>query len=95
MTALARANEVYRGRVEVKRALRERETTLNHVLSEPSVQTAMIYDVLLWQRQWGRSRVLSVLVSLQISETRLVRELTDRQKGLIVEACRGERKVAA
>lgn len=94
MEALERANTVRLGRADVKRKLIAREISLSEVLAHPDVQSARLRDVLAWQWKWGNMRVRNLLGALQISETRTVGELTDRQKGLIVAAC-ARRRMAA
>jgi hypothetical protein len=82
LTALARANRVRLARAELKRRIADGVMTAAEVvLACPwEVQTMTVADLLGSQRRWGATRCRKLLVSLQISETRTVESLTQRQR---------------
>jgi hypothetical protein len=87
---LARAHQVRSDRARVKRALAAGTMTIAAALEEPSCQTMRVLDLLGCQPRWGRVRALRTLQRLQMSELRLVGELTHRQQTLIVDAVSGK-----
>lgn len=95
LTALARANRVRLARAELKRRIADGNSTAAEVvLACPwEVETMTVADLLASQRRWGATRCRKLLVSLQISETRTVESLTERQRFELAErlgvgACR-------
>ena len=82
LRALARANHVRLARAELKRRIAEGETTAAEViLTSPWEAASMaVADVLMSQRRWGATRCRKFLAMLQISETKTVGALTQRQR---------------
>jgi hypothetical protein len=88
MVALEYANEVRLRRREVKRQIAAGTLSIAVALVEPACEKMSVYDLLCAQYQWGRDRTVRTLSGLMIGEQRHVGELTDRQRGLIVRACK-------
>jgi hypothetical protein len=95
LTALARANRVRLARAELKRRIAEGETSAaDVVVACPwEVESMTVADLLASQRRWGATRCRKLLATLQISETRYVGALTQRQRLQLAErlssgACR-------
>lgn len=86
MSALTAANHVRIGRSQLRRDLHDGRITLAAALQDPRADTMPVGDLLRGQRRWGPTRVRVLLSRLMISETKRVGSLTDRQRGLIVEA---------
>jgi hypothetical protein len=90
LTALARANRVRLARAELKRRIADGvQTAAEVVLACPwEVETMTVADLLASQRRWGATRCRKLLISLQISETRTVESLTQRQRFELAERLR-------
>jgi hypothetical protein len=95
LTALARANRVRLARAELKRRIADGDTSAADVVVECpwEVESMTVADLLASQRRWGATRCRKLLVALQISETRYVGALTQRQRLQLAErlhvgACR-------
>lgn len=94
MRALARANEIRLARSEAKRGIRGGELSIAEAMRLECCQSMTVYDLLQAQRGWGSSglkksegrRATKVLSRLEISPYRRVEQLSDRQRGLLVEA---------
>lgn len=93
MRALERANEVRFARARVKRGIKAGGLSVADAMRLDAVAGMRVYDVLRAQRGWGcrkraakGARALNLLGGLGINPYRPVGELTDRQRGLIVEA---------
>ena len=85
MEALRLANEIRDGRVKVKRRLFAGDLSLEEALQDPSCQTARVLDLLIAQRRWGHSRANKALIAADnIWPNRQVRQLTDRQRKLLI-----------
>jgi hypothetical protein len=82
LRALERANRVRLARAELKRRIAEGELSAAEViLTSPWEATSMeIGDVLMSQRRWGSTRCRKFLAMFQISETKPVGSLTERQR---------------
>jgi hypothetical protein len=82
MLALQRANRVRLARAELKRRIAEGElSAADVILTSPWEATSMaIGDVLMSQRRWGSTRCRKFLATFQISETKTVGSLTQRQR---------------
>lgn len=57
------------------------------VMSDPRAARLKVSDLLMAQRGWGVDTVGRFLFRSQISATKRVESLTDRQRELIAEAC--------
>lgn len=87
LTALRRANESRLAGAALKREVRC-GLALEEAIDDPRAASVPICDLIASQHRWGPGRTASLLVSLHIRDTnRRVRELTDRQRRAIVEAC--------
>jgi hypothetical protein len=82
LRALQRANRVRLARAELKRRIAEGELSAAEViLASPWEAASMaIGDVLMSQRRWGGTRCRKFLAMFQISETKTVGSLTERQR---------------
>lgn len=82
LRALARANEIRLARAALKRSIAEGEASASDVILECPWEAAgmTVADVLMSQRRWGRTRGRKALAEVQISETRTVGALTERQR---------------
>jgi hypothetical protein len=100
MTALKRANTIRLSRALLRRDVASgRREAADVVLDPPDeAATATVLELLMWQRDWGRARALRFLASLRddgvfVSEQRRLRDLTQRERLLIVPRLSGERGV--
>ena len=92
--ALRRGNQIRLAAVAVKREIREGRLTVAEAIADPRSGPVSVLDLLMAQRKWGRGRALGLLSAKaaadpanRISETRRVRELTERQKALLASWC--------
>lgn len=95
--ALRRANAVRTGRSKAKVALKRGERTLGDLLDDEVVQGMKLYDLLEWlpvhgpskaAYPYGRARETAkrLLRVVQASPQTTVRALTERQRGVLLEA---------
>ncbi len=82
LRALERANRVRLARAELKRRIAEGELFASEVILESpwEASSMAIGDVLMSQRRWGSTRCRKFLAMFQITETKTVGSLTDRQR---------------
>jgi hypothetical protein len=82
LRALERANRVRLARAELKRRIADGELSAAEViLTSPWEAASMeIGDVLMSQRRWGSTRCRKFLAMFQITETKPVGSLTERQR---------------
>jgi hypothetical protein len=85
--ALARSLEVRAARRDARHALLEGRISLGEVLGLECCQTARVYDVLGWQWGWGDYLVCTVMGRVPVGLYRLVGELTDRQRDVLIREC--------
>jgi hypothetical protein len=85
MRALERANEIRLARAELKRRIAEGSVSVAEVLFEPPQEALSwaIGDLLTSQRRWGSTRCRKFLSRHQISETKQVGALTERQRRVL------------
>jgi hypothetical protein len=95
MQALARANEVRRDRLGVRRGLLAGRMTVAEALGEDSCQSMTVGALLCYQHGWGRVRMLKTLRLVEVSEGRRVGELTGRQREVLGWACSPKKKGGA
>lgn len=88
MRALLRANTVRSAASEVKAEIERGELAVVAALSDPRAGAISILDLLRAQPRWGKKKAKQALSPHYISESRKVRELTPRQRELIIRACR-------
>jgi hypothetical protein len=82
LRALARANEIRLARAALKRSIADGEETAAEVILDCPWESAgmTVADLLMSQRRWGLTRCRKVLFDVQISETKTVGALTERQR---------------
>lgn len=85
--ALAMANKARFGHSRIKRDVKAGRLAITDALADPDAATLTVFDLLKAQRRWGPIRTVKFLAQIPISEKRLVRDLTERQKTLLAEAC--------
>lgn len=87
LRALERANEIRLARAELKRRIAEGDTSAAEVILDPPSAAISweIGELLMSQRRWGGSRCRKFLLRNQISETKPVGALTDRQRRLLAD----------
>ncbi len=85
LQALERANEIRLARAELKRRIAFGAISAAEVILEPPLEANSwaVGDLLLSQRRWGSTRCRKFLMRNQISETKPVGALTDRQRRLL------------
>lgn len=86
--ALERAKEVKLGGCDVKREVARGELSMVQALTDPRSGHLTVYHLLIAQRRWGRERTVKTLTRLEIRERKRVRDLTDRQRQILADACR-------
>lgn len=87
MRALERANAVRLARAELKRQIAQGHLSAAEVILEvPSeAMSWSVGELLMSQRRWGSNRTRKLLSGLQISETRHLGALTERQRRLLAD----------
>jgi hypothetical protein len=82
LRALQRANHVRLARAELKRRIADGELSVaDAILTSPWEADGMaIADLLMSQRRWGGTRCRKFLAMFQVSETKTVGSLTQRQR---------------
>lgn len=86
LAALRVANQRRYAVAQAKRDLRDGKRSLADVLGDPVCSSARVEELLRAQHYWGRRRSADLLAELGIGYTRRVRDLTDRQVGLVTVA---------
>ena len=86
LEALERANEIRRLRAQLKRDLKAGHKAIEEVLSRPPnyLASATILDLLIWTPKRKRTKASRVLQRCQISASRTVGELTERQRQVLL-----------
>lgn len=85
--ALERANEVRICRAQVCHDLRRGKRALADVLEHEAVATMQLVELLKRQHKYGNARAQKVCAMTEISPSRLVGALTERQRAHIVLCC--------
>jgi hypothetical protein len=82
MQALELANRVRLARAALKRRVGASDLTASEVIVACpwEAESMPIMDLLMSQRRWGRTRCRKFLTSIQMSETKTVGSLTERQR---------------
>lgn len=85
LRALERANEVRLARAELKRRIADGEVPAATVILEAPCEATSwaIGELLMSQRRWGSTRCRKFLSRSQISETKAIGTLTERQRRLL------------
>ena len=86
MRALARANRVRLARSELKRRIKDGETTVAEVVTKCpwEAETMPLFELLQSQHRWGRARCRRFLASFPMAENKVVGSLTERQRHVVV-----------
>ena len=87
LRALERANAVRLARAELKRRIAEGEATAADVILYPPEEglTWEIGELLMSQRRWGTTRCRKFLARYNLTETKTLGALTDRQRRLLAD----------
>jgi hypothetical protein len=85
IAALRIANAVRRARAELKRQIAQGSVSVLEVLRDPpsAADRCSVKELLMSQRHWGRSKTKRLLAHTEISEAKLVGDLTARQRQLL------------
>ena len=85
--ALELANDIRRQRAEVRRALADGSLSAAGLLRDPppAVGRWSIAELLMSQPRWGRVKCRKFLAQNQIAESKMVRDLTERQRRLLAD----------
>ena len=88
LRALERANEIRLERAALKRRIAAGEVSAAEVILNPpqSAETWSVGDLLMSQRRWGTTRCRRFLARNNITETKHVGTLTDRQRNLLADS---------
>jgi len=92
MRALRQANRVRLARAELKRQIADGGRSVSDVIVECpwEAESMAIADLLMSQHRWGRTRCRRFLASMQMSETKTVGTLTDRQRTTLAARLDGQ-----
>ena len=95
LRALQRANRVRLARAELKRRIADGEISAAEVITDSPWEAASmaIADVLMSQRHWGGTRCRKFLAMFQISETKTVGSLTERQRAALAAQLEAHAKI--
>lgn len=87
LRALERANEIRLARAELKRQIAYGQISAAELILDPPTEADSwaIAELLLSQRRWGDTRCRKFLLRNQISETKPLGALTDRQRRLLAQ----------
>lgn len=85
LEALDQARRIKEGRGDLRRQIRTGRLSIREALYSPYSQTMTVERLLIAQRNWGSHRAGTLLKGLQISPTRRVMDLTDRQRALLIQ----------
>lgn len=90
LVALRRANEVRLARAQLKKQLAAGSRRIEDILVEAPelVRGARVYDLLLAVPKLGRARVSRLLRHCEISETRTLGGLSERQRSELIASLR-------
>ncbi len=85
LRALERANEVRLARATLKRRIADGQVLVADVILAPPVEARSwaVGELLMSQRRWGSTRCRKFLGRNQITETKPLEKLTDRQRRLL------------
>jgi hypothetical protein len=92
MRALRQANRVRLARAELKRQVADgARTAADVVLACPwEAESMTVADLLMSQHRWGRTRCRRFLASMQMSETKTIGSLTERQRSTLAARLDGQ-----
>jgi hypothetical protein len=82
LKALERANRVRLARAELKRRVASGDVTAAEVITSCpwEAESMTVFDLLVSQRRWGRTRARKFLNGLPLSERKILGDLTNRQR---------------
>jgi hypothetical protein len=82
MRALAQANRVRLARAELKRQVADGERSVAEVVLDApwEAESMTLADLLMSQHRWGRTRCRRFLSSINLSETKTIGSMTERQR---------------
>ena len=85
--ALRQANRVRTKRAELKGQLHDRTVRLQDVLAAPAdyLATAEVFDLLVAAPKIGPVKAARLLTTAGISQAKTISQLTERQRGLLIE----------
>jgi hypothetical protein len=88
LRALERANAVRLARAELKRRIADGEASAAEIILDPpaEAQSWAIGELLMSQRRWGATKCRKFLSRFQITETKPLGALTERQRRMIATA---------
>ena len=88
LRALERANEIRLERAALKRRIAAGEVSAAEVILNPpqSAETWSVGDLLMSQRRWGTTRCRRFLARNNITETKHIGTLTERQRHLLADS---------
>jgi hypothetical protein len=86
MTSLGKANEIRIARARLKQQLRDGDARFEQILASPPecVGTATVLDLLLAVPKVGPVRASRLLATARVSQTTVVRRLSERQRAELV-----------
>lgn len=87
MDHLELANKVRLGRADAKKRVKHGELTVGAAMRLGCCRNMPVFQLLTAQKSWGAKRALGVLSPLGVGARKPVGELSERQRGLVVEAC--------
>lgn len=92
--ALRQANEVRCKRAKLKRQLRDGRVRLGEVLAAPAdyLATAEVFDLLLAAPKIGPARAARLLTTVGVSQSKSVSQLSERQRGRLIELLGGQHR---
>lgn len=87
MIALRQANNVRSRRAKLKRQLREGEVRLEEVIAAPAdyLATAEVFDLLVAAPGIGPVKAARLLTTARVGQSKSVSQLTERQRGCLIE----------
>jgi hypothetical protein len=90
MTSLSRANEIRLARARLKQQLRTGEARVEQILASPPecLGTATVLDLLLAVPKIGPVRASRLLTTARVSQTTIIRRLSQRQRAQLVDLLR-------
>jgi hypothetical protein len=92
MRALRQANRVRLARAELKRQIADGSRPVAEVVTicPWEAESMTIADLLMSQHRWGRTRCRRFLASMQMSETKTIGSMTERQRQTLAARLNGE-----
>lgn len=90
MRALEQANAIRLARADLKRRIAAGRLSAAEVILDPpeEARSMAVADLLMSQRRWGYTRCRKFLQDLQISETRQLGQMTERQRIAVAQILR-------